>query len=227
MCKKVSMNHGGFGCDGGFACDECSNRNVCHTLGPFKAVDAACITPEPRPQPRPSVSSIIPFASGNPVELASVLNGLFTAVSIVGFGSSFENVALAGNDINFLNQLFTEAFVVPRAGNVTSIAASFTVTLEIALGDLKGTTVVNARIYRAPAGSNVFSPTNVTVDLNPPLSGAINVGKVVHNTSDTFAPLPVVAGDRLLMVFSITTTGTALDLASSVTGTASAGITID
>ncbi|MGE7928650.1 exosporium glycoprotein BclB-related protein [Lysinibacillus xylanilyticus] len=212
MCMNNSM------------CGCSSNNNECENLGPFLAVDAACITPT-KPV---STGSIIPFASGTPTALANIASGLFTAVSIVGFGTNFPNIGLSGNniDLSLVNNLFTEAFVVPRPGNVTSIAASFTVTLAITAA-LPGTTVVNARIYLAPAGSTVFSPTNVTVNLNPALSGVINVGTVVNNTSDNFAPLPVVAGDKLLMVFSITTTGTVADLVSAVTGTASAGITID
>lgn len=218
MCMNHSMNHGGCGCDG------CSNGNQCHNLGPFLAVDASCI---PQPQPRTSVSSIIPFASGTQAVLVNAANGSISAVSLIGFGSAVTGITLSGNLINLLNVPATEAFVVPRAGDVTSIAASFKVTTAIAAPGLPGSTVVNARIYRAPAGSTVFSPTNVTVDLNPPLAGVINIGTVVHNTSDSFAPLSVVAGDNLLMVFSITSTGTALDLASTVIGTASAGITID
>ncbi|MGY3185746.1 exosporium glycoprotein BclB-related protein [Lysinibacillus sp. TE18511] len=217
MCMNHSMNHGGCGCDG------CSNGDQCHNLGPFLAVDAACI---PQPQPR-NTGSIIAFSSGLTTLLTTAANGLIGAVSLVGFGSTVTGLALAGNNVDLTNLAFTEAFTVPRTGNVTSIAASFTVTTAIALPGLPGTTVVNARIYRAPAGSAVFSPTDVSVNLNPALVGVINVGTVLSGTSDSFPPLPVVAGDNLLMVFSITATGTAPTLAATVIGTASAGITID
>lgn len=218
MCMNHSMNHGGCGCDG------CSNGNQCHSLGPFLAVDAACI---PQPQPRLNTGSIIAFSSGLPTLLTTAVNGFISAVSLVGFGSTVTGLALAGNNVDLTNLAFTEAFTVPREGNVTSIAASFTVTTGIALPGLPGTTVVNARIYRAPAGSAVFSPTNVNVNLNPALLGVVNVGTVLSGTSDSFPPLPVVAGDNLLMVFSITATGAAATLAATVVGTATAGITID
>ncbi|WP_068984983.1 MULTISPECIES: exosporium glycoprotein BclB-related protein [Lysinibacillus] len=199
-----------------------SSNNECENFGPFLAVDAACITPTPV-----TTGSIIPFSSGTATLMQTLANGAIGAVSLVGFGSTVTGLALVGSDVNLTTGAFTEAFTVPRAGTVTSIAASFKVTLAIAAPGLPGSTVVNARIYRAPAGSNVFSPTNVTVNLNPALTGIISAGIVLNGTSDNFAPLPVVAGDNLLMVFSITATGTALSLAAEVQGTATAGITID
>lgn len=90
---------------------------------------------------------------------------------------------------------------------------------------LLGTVTVHATVFRAPAGSNTFTATAATVDLTPTLTGLIAIGDLVSGTT-TVPPVPVAAGDRLLMVYSITATGLG-DLAATVTGAASAGITIE
>ncbi|WP_375199850.1 exosporium glycoprotein BclB-related protein [Bacillus sp. RS11] len=200
MCMNNSM------------CGCSNNQNECHALGPFEAIDAACITTPP------ATGSIIPFASGNvPVILTSVLGGAIGTVSLVGFGTSIPGVTLTGTNIDLTAATGTEAFSVPRDGTITSISASLSATVAVTL---TGTATVRAQIYRAVAGSNVFSPTDAFVDLAPALS-TIAVGTITFGTRNV-TPVPVAAGDRLLMVFSITSSG----IVATVTGNASAGINI-
>ncbi len=195
------------------ACGGCANQNnQCTALGPFEAIEAACITTPP------ATGSIIPFASGIvPVVLTSVLGGAIGTVSLVGFGTSIPGVTLTGTNIDLTAATGTEAFSVPRAGTITSISASLSATVAVTL---TGTATVRAQIYRAVAGSNVFSPTTAFVDLAPALS-TIAVGTITFGTANV-VPVPVAAGDRLLMVFSITSSG----IVATVTGNASAGINI-
>lgn len=194
-------------------CGGCANQNnECTALGPFEAIEAACITTPP------ATGSIIPFASGTvPVILTAVLGGAIGTVSMVGFGTSIPGVTLTGTNIDLTAATGTEAFSVPRAGTITSISASLSATVAVTL---TGTATVRAQIYRAVAGSNVFSPTTAFVDLAPALS-TIAVGTITFGTANV-VPVPVAAGDRLLMVFSITSSG----IVATVTGNASAGINI-
>ncbi|MGE7625319.1 exosporium glycoprotein BclB-related protein [Viridibacillus sp. NPDC096237] len=193
----------------------CANNNNCTSLGPFIAVDAACIT-------TPALTgTIVPFASGTiPVVLVTLATGLIGTTSLVGFGTAIPGVSLVGNNIDLSAATGTEAFSVPRAGSITSISASLSATVALTL--VGGTATVRAQVYRAVAGSNVFSPTTAFVDLTPALS-TIAVGTITSGTANV-APVPVAAGDRLLMVFSVTTTG--LAIVTTITGNASAGINI-
>ncbi|CAM5195730.1 BclB domain-containing protein OS=Lysinibacillus sphaericus OX=1421 GN=LS41612_01905 PE=4 SV=1 [Lysinibacillus sphaericus] len=195
----------------------CSSRGMeCHALIAFLAVDAACITPS---QPATG-GSIIPFSSGvTPVVLTSLVTGLIATPSLIGFGTAVPGVTLVGNTLD-LSGVVTEAFTVPRAGSITGLSASFSATVAIAL---VGSTTVTATIYRAPAGGTTYTATDATVNLAPAFTGAIALGATAFG-SGSFAPVAVSAGDKLIMVYSITTTGVAV--AQVLTGTASAGITI-
>jgi len=196
-------------------CGGCANKNnECTALGPFEAIEAACITTPP------ATGSIIPFSSGIvPVVITAIAGGAIGTVSMVGFGTSIVGVTLVGTTIDLTSALTgMEAFSVPRAGTITSISATLSATLAATL--VGGTATVRAQIYRAPAGSNIFSPTDAFVDLAPALS-TIAVGTITFGTRNV-TPVPVAAGDRLLMVFSLTSTG----IVASVTGNASAGINI-
>ena len=221
-----SQNHGCSGCGGSSrpsrrrcSCPPFpypSDQDVnCTALGPFIAIDAACIIPQP------NIGSIIPFSSGiTPVVLTSIAGGLVGTTSLIGFGTAIPGVTVTGTTID-LSGVATEAFSVPRAGNITAISATFTTLAALSL--VGTTTTINARIYRAPANSNVFTATGATVNLTPPLTGALPLGTISSGSANV-PPVPVAQGDRLVMVFSITSTG--LTVVQTVTGTASAGITI-
>ena len=188
----------------------------CKNFGPFNAVDAACIIP-------PAITgSVIPFASGlTPMVLTSVLGDLVSTGSLVAFGTNIPTAGVLGNTIDLtgvVGGLLNESFSVPRAGTVTSISATFTPTVALTL---TGATTVVARLYYAPVGSGIFTATDVAVNLAPNIN-LIAVGGLVEGTSSNFTPLAVKPGDRLLMTFATTSGG----LATVVTGTASAGITI-
>ncbi|MFJ5769862.1 exosporium glycoprotein BclB-related protein [Psychrobacillus sp. NPDC093180] len=201
-------------------CNNGCNFGRCTNLGPFVAVDADCIIP-PAAGAR---SSVIPFSSGivTPIALVTTAGGLASTVSTLGFGSALTGISLVGGLIDVTGLASSEAFTVPRAGNVTAISANFNTLLALTV--LTGTATIRAQIFRAPAGSNIFSPTAATVLLAPPLTAPLAAGQLSSGSASGFS-VPVAPGDRLLMVFSVTATG--LTAAVTVTGFASAGITID
>jgi BclB C-terminal domain-containing protein len=70
--------------------------------------------------------------------------------------------------------------------------------------------------------SNIFTPIpGAVVTLTPSLTGLDAVGTISSGTSTV--NIPITAGERLIMVFSVTSPG---GPASVVTGVASAGIGI-
>ncbi|MFJ7747903.1 exosporium glycoprotein BclB-related protein, partial [Peribacillus sp. NPDC097295] len=162
--------------------------------------------------------AIIPFASGTPVALTSVLGGLANTGALIGFGSSFEGVTVGGGTITLgTGGILNYSFVAPRAGTITSISGFFSATATVTLG---AAVTIRAQIYTAPAASTTFTPTGAFVDLAPTLGPIISIGEVASGTSAV--AVPVAAGDKILMVFSINNT-----LISTVAGFASAGISID
>lgn len=200
----------------GGCCGSHRQQNVCHRLGPFNAVDAACLPL------RTITGTIIPYASGaTPVALSTIAGGLLGTTSYIGFGTAVPGIALVGTDI-ILTGLINEAFSVPRPGSITSISAAFQETLGITV---IGTATIRAQIYRAVAGSNTFSPTSALVDLGP-ISGILTIGALFSAASSSFAPVPVAVGDRLLLKFSATATGVGT-LINAFVGSVSAGITIE
>jgi BclB C-terminal domain-containing protein len=221
MNSNNFINHGCSGCGGGggsrhgnSGCFRKDTGQINCNVGPFTAIDAACIPPTV------NTGSIIAFSSGIVPAVLTSVAGLVGTSSQIGFGTSFANIVILGNGTIDLSLLPNEAFTVPRTGNLTAISATFTATAAVILG---ATATIHAQIYRAPVGSSVFSPTNATVDLAPPLPSPIAIGNLSFGSA-TFAPIPVAVGDRLVMVFSVTAPG--LVGTAAVTGTASAGITI-
>jgi BclB C-terminal domain-containing protein len=170
----------------------------------------------------PGAGAIIPFASGVPVALTSVLGGLLDTGALIGFGSSFDGVTIGGGTITLnpgIGGVFDFAFVAPRAGIVSSISAFFSTTVAAIIGT---SVTVRAELYTAPAASNTFSPSGAFVLLSPTLGPIINLFEVSTGTAAT--ALPVATGDKLLLVFSI---DTAVSVLTTLVGFASAGIAID
>ena len=123
--------------------------------------------------------SIIPYASGAvPVALTSLVGGVVGVPFFLGFGTAVPGAIVGGVIVlPTVGGLLNEAFTVPRPGTITSISATFSVTVALTLAT---TGTVRAQIYRAPAGSDTFSPTTAFVDLTPALSPLIAVGTYIN-----------------------------------------------
>ncbi|MDF1493894.1 exosporium glycoprotein BclB-related protein [Caproiciproducens sp. CPB-2] len=151
--------------------------------------------------------------------------GLAGTPAFIGFGSSAEGLTVLGASIDLTGGpgiTVNEAFSVPRDGTITSVAAFFSTTVALSL--VGSTVTITAQLYESTTPDNTFTPIAGTlVTLAPPLTGAISLGTVSSGVV-TGLSIPVTAETRLLMVYSITAAG--LTLANTVSGYASAGVTI-
>ena len=163
--------------------------------------------------------SIISFSSGISTSVV-VIAGTIMGASLIGFGTAINGAPIIGGNTIDLTGIPSEAFSVPRNGNITAISATFNYFLDLNRG---GLTTITAQIYRAPVGSDIFTATNARVDLAPPVAG---VPAGITFGSAEIEPVPVSTGDRLLMVFFISSVINPPALIFSVSGTASAGINI-
>ncbi|MET3506876.1 exosporium glycoprotein BclB-related protein [Halalkalibacter oceani] len=167
--------------------------------------------------------AIIPYASGTPAVLTTVLGGLANTSSIVGFGLNTPGVSAVGETID-LSGVTNMAFSVPRDGTITSLAAFFSGTAALSL--IGSTVTITAQLFESTTPDNTFTAVpGATVTLEPPLTGTIAVGDI-SNGITTGLSIPVTAETRLLMVFSADVTA-GLDIAATVAGYASAGLTIE
>ncbi|MED3552023.1 exosporium glycoprotein BclB-related protein [Cytobacillus praedii] len=177
----------------------------------------------------PGASAIIPYASGLPVALSTVLGGVAATQGLIGFGSSGPIVSVLGAPIDLTGAggtLVDFAFSMPRAGIITSISAFFSTTLAVDL--LTSTVTIRAQLYRSATPlSNVFNPIpGAIVTLAPSLSGIIGLGITSAGNTPPGLAIPVAQGDRLLMVFSAEETG-GIPIAAALAGYASAGVAIN
>lgn len=170
--------------------------------------------------------AIIPFASGGPAILTTVLGGLVGTTSLIGFGSSATGVSILGGTIDLtgtiVGPLINFAFSAPRDGVITSIAAYFSTTAALAL--VGSTVTITAQLFSSPTPDNAFTAVpGAVVTLAPPLTGIIALGSISNGITTGLA-IPVTAQTRLLLVFSATATG--LSLVNTVVGYASGGVNI-
>jgi BclB C-terminal domain-containing protein len=141
---------------------------------------------------------------------------------LIGFGANEAALVVGGTiDTTGLNNV---AFSMPRDGTITSIAAFFSVA--VAVGLIGSEVTIRAQLYSSTTPDNIFTPIpGTTVDLTPPLSGLVSIGDTASGVLSGLN-INVTAGTRLLMVFSAAVTG-GLDIAATITGYASAGVSID
>ena len=199
-------------------CNSTSARKDCNNLGPFVATNINCINSEIGNGGENQGGSIIPFSSGRQTVVENILGNRLA--SLIGFGSAVDLVPLANNTIN-LTGLLSEAFTVSRDGKITAISASY----NALAGQVEsGSVTIRAQIFHAPVGSNTFTGTSASVDLVPSITTPIPVGLLVF-ASATIPPVPVTAGDRLLMVFYISSLPGEITV-DIILGNASAGINI-
>lgn len=181
------------------------------------------------PEGPPGASAIIPYSSGSPVTLTSLVGGLVGLPAFVGFGSSAQGIDALGATINLegtvlgLDQI-NFAFFVPRDGTITGLTAFFSVVLAVGVG--VGDYNIHAALYRSeqPATNEFDAIPGADVTLTPGFTGPIiSLGEIARGSLDL--NIDVFEGDRLLLVFYVEPP--ALSLAASITGYASAGLTID
>lgn len=171
--------------------------------------------------------AIIPYASGLPLTVSTTADGFRGQVALLGFGSNTSTAISSNGTIDLTGSAGTAmnyAFSMPRAGTITSIAASFSATSALPLVD--STVKLQAQLYSAKDNSNSFSAVpEAVVTMEAPLTGgAVAPGSVLFK-STTGLDIPVSAGTRLLLVYSATAVGFSLE--NTVVGYASAGVGID
>ncbi len=165
--------------------------------------------------------TIIPYSSGSAISVTTISGGLSGTVAVLGFGNSTSGITSGATIDMTSNPNF--AFSMPRNGTITSVSAYFTNTTAMSL---IGTTVMlNVQVYTSTTPDNVFSPVaGSTVTLAPAYTGIDAIGSV-SNGIITGLSIPVTAQTRVLVVVSATATGIGLN--NTVTGYASAGLTIE
>ncbi|WP_276311026.1 exosporium glycoprotein BclB-related protein, partial [Paenibacillus silvae] len=170
--------------------------------------------------------AIIPYASGLPASLTTVLGGVLNTSSLVGFGSSTTGITISGGVIDLTGSpgtLLNFAFSAPRAGTITSLAAYFSTTAALNL--IGSTVTITAQLFRSTTPDNSFTAVpGAIVTLAPALTGVLALGTISSGLT-TGLSISVAASDRLLMVFSATVTA-GIDVATTVAGYASAGLSI-
>ncbi|TVX89702.1 exosporium glycoprotein BclB-related protein [Paenibacillus agilis] len=167
------------------------------------------------------IGAVIPYASGNDViDLITAADGPIVDGGMLSFGTAQAISVTPGGSITIgLPNVPNFGFVVPRAGTITSLAGFFFV---ISQGLLPGILQVNMQLYLAPATSNIYNPVGTPLALAPNFS---NVAPGDNASGVSVQNIPVVPGDKLLLIVIPNTLGTFFG--SVLSGLASAGITID
>jgi len=183
----------------------------------------ACQTQSPTWGSAAPAGTIIPFASGLPVNMTTLF-GSPSNVAISGFGNS-ASVPLTAGQIDLTGSPGSEvnfAFSMPSDGVITAISGFFSSTTAPAL---IGTTItLSASLYCSPTPDNIFtSLPGANVVLAPGLTGLVPIGTISSGLSSGLN-IPVTAGTRCLMTYSASASG--LALANTIDGYVSGGVTV-
>lgn len=165
------------------------------------------------------IGAILPYASGLPVAITGLVGGILGTSAAVGMGSSAANLLFSNTTVDLTGAagtLLNFATVVPRDGVITDVSGFFSVALG---ATLLSAPTIRVRVLKSQSPtSNIFSEIT-TFDLSPTLNTIVTLGQTC--TGHSSLNIPVDQGDRLLVVFGVTSS-----LATAVTGYASGGIAI-
>lgn len=164
--------------------------------------------------------AIIPLASGTPAVLTTTILGLVETGAVLGFGTSDVGIVVTAGTVTLDPTILNEAFVMPRDGILTSIAATYqnTIALEIPAA----VTTFSFALYTAPSGSNVFTAIP-GAEATAVVVGDLAIGDQVNAIATPLA-IPVTTGNRYLFVTTASVVG--LTVAAIYTGFVSAGLSI-
>jgi len=181
--------------------------------------------------------TVIPFSSGTPVAIGSVLDDdeLVESCALVAFGDSVPDVTILGGAIDLnslldplvLDAVLEMAWVMPRDGTLESLAGFYTNLLGVTL--LVGTANVTLQIFRRPAtdaaNTNVFTAYGPQLTLTPSFGGVLALSQTASGNVG-LGSLPVLTGDSLVLVACADRQGGLPNLATILTGYIRAGLSI-
>ncbi len=170
--------------------------------------------------------ALVPFSSGLPITMTTVVGGLPGTSSIIGFGNSATDVSIAGGAINLTGgagTLLNFAFSMPADGTITDMSAFFSSTAALVL--IGSAIDITAQLYSSSTPDNTFTAVpGASVTLSPTLTGILTLGTTASGTTSGLS-IPVTAGTRLLLVFSAQVTA-GIDVSTTIFGYGSAGVKI-
>jgi BclB C-terminal domain-containing protein len=174
----------------------------------------------------PGAGTIFSSNSGQPAVATSVAGGLAGSVTTMPpNGTGLETgVAITGGQIPRIDgpSGFDHGQVIARDGTITAVRAQSSLAAAMSL---IGTTVTQqVSVWKAGTPDGPYSPIpGATATLAPSLTGILPIGTTADGTT-TGLSIPVVAGDRLLVVYSVTSAG--VQLLNSVSARVTSSIAI-
>ncbi|ERJ58176.1 exosporium glycoprotein BclB-related protein [Sphingobacterium paucimobilis] len=168
--------------------------------------------------------TIIPFASGEAINLTTTLGGIGNQMAAVGFGNSVSGLNRSGGIIN-MNSAGGKnmAFVVPRDGVITSLSGFF--SSSNAYSFIGSTLNISAQLYMGDNNGGFTPIPGAFVTMAPGLTGLMAIGDTCNGTT-TGLSIPVTAGTRLMLVFGADVVA-GIDIASNLSGYVGAGLAIN
>ncbi len=140
---------------------------------------------------------------------------------MVAFGTNETTTPVAG--VIDITGLFDTSFSMPRDGVISSISAYFSISAALSL--VGSSVTITAQLYSSSTPDDTFTAiSGAAVTLAPALTGLVAIGDKVNSTV-TGLSIPVTNETRLLMVFSAAVTA-GIDIATVITGFASAGLSL-
>jgi BclB C-terminal domain-containing protein len=170
--------------------------------------------------------AIIPFSSGFPLTMTTVLGGVNNTAALTAFGNSASNVTITGGTIDLSGgpgTILNMSFSMPRSGTITDIAAYFSLTTALSL--VGSTITITAQLYSSTTPDNTFTAIpGALVTLAPALTGILALGTITNGIT-TGLSIPITPQTRLLMVTTATVTA-GIDVAATIDGYFSGGLNI-
>ncbi|OXM17220.1 hypothetical protein [Paenibacillus herberti] len=171
-----------------------------------------------------AIGQIVPFASRLTVDLSGNATAEALTLGVVGFGNSNTQINSNPGTLSPVNASGFMAFTVPiqQGGTLTSLAAYFSLTSGSILPESPATVVAVYRFTNTSSQAAVLSFDAITnLSILPP--GTYTETSPASHGTLTGLNVPVNAGDRLLIVFSMNFTF----IAGAITGWGSGGAFIE
>lgn len=162
--------------------------------------------------------AILPFVSGAPGTMTTVLGGVLNTTSIVGPNGVATGVTLSGSTIDLAGGpgiVINMAPTIPRDGTITDLDAYLSITVGLSL--LLSTATVTAQLYTSPTPNNTFTAVpGAAVILTSSLNGVVAPGTFFHTNIPGLA-IPITRGTRYFLDFRTDITA-GLDVVAVVSG---------